>query len=460
MKKQLVLIVLLLVITTCFLSCKKDLDDDNAEIVSPETALKSYLNNGDTSFAWEVKNQLNGNGITYYQIQFTSQTWHDIHWTHELIMAIPEDLVYQNALLIINGGGNTNEIPDSHSLDNSTVRYVGSLAYNNKAIIALLYQIPNQPLFNLKEDALISETLSNYLEDHDFSWPLLFPMTKSAIRAMDVVQEFSLKQFEKAITGFVVAGASKRGWTTWLTGASDQRVVAIAPMVIDMLNMSVNIEYHKVAWGDYSAEIHDYLDNGIAQLFAQPAGTDIIKMIDPYSYRKSLTMPKMIFIGTNDPYWPVDAVKNYIDDIPGDNRLCYTPNAGHELGDMTKALLSLNSFFGIINTNSTYPKCGYQATVKDGKISLIIDTTPELLLDAVLWSATSVNDRDFRNEYWSSKTLNAANMKQFKLYIDLPATGYKAFFIDLKYKSPSGGDYTISTRVFVTDSRKILLKNQ
>jgi PhoPQ-activated pathogenicity-related protein len=45
-------------------------------------------------------------------------------------------------------------------------------------------------------------------------------------------------------------------------------------------------------------------------------------MVDPYSYRSSLTMPKMLFMGTNDEYWPVDAIKNYIDSIPGENYIC------------------------------------------------------------------------------------------------------------------------------------------
>jgi len=83
--------------------------------------------------------------------------------------------------------------------------------------------------------------------------------------------------------------------------------------MIDMLNMGVNIEYQKEVWGDYRIEIQDYVKLGIEQKLGTPGGDDLVKMIDPYSYRKSLTMPKMIFMGTNDPYWPADAIKNFTD---------------------------------------------------------------------------------------------------------------------------------------------------
>ena len=111
----------------------------------------------------------------------------------------------------------------------------------------MLHQVPNQPLYDgLTEDALISYTLNEYKKDGDYSWPLLFPMTKSAIRALDVVQAFSSEQLGREISRFVVSGASKRGWTTWLSAATeDSRIVAIAPMVIDMLNMPATLEYQK-----------------------------------------------------------------------------------------------------------------------------------------------------------------------------------------------------------------------
>ena len=56
---------------------------------------------------------------------------------------------------------------------------------------------------------------------------------------MDAVQEF-LASDQTANTGgklkiekFVVSGGSKRGWTTWLVGIVDPRVMAIVPVVID-----------------------------------------------------------------------------------------------------------------------------------------------------------------------------------------------------------------------------------
>lgn len=67
---------------------------------------------------------------------------------------------------------------------------------------------------------------------------------------MDIVQKFSKTELKKKVKHFVVSGASKRGWTTWLTGANDKRVKAIGQMVIDVLNMPVNVDYQKKVWGD------------------------------------------------------------------------------------------------------------------------------------------------------------------------------------------------------------------
>lgn len=426
--------------------------------VTPETALQAYLHKSDKSFKWEVQDKTKAEGVTLYRILFTSQQWRGINWNHEMTVMVPDILKYNDALLFITGGSLKDEKPNIHEWTEDLTTELSQVAKTNMTIVAIVWQVPNQPLYDdLTEDALISYTLNNYLNDHDFTWPLLFPMTKSAVRAMDVVQKFAKKEVKRKVNHFIVSGASKRGWTTWLTGANDSRVKAIGPMVIDVLNMAVNVDYQKVVWGDYSIEIADYVNLGIAQQLGTEGGSELVKMIDPYSYRKTLTMPKMIFMGTNDPYWPVDAVKNYIDSIPGDNHICYTPNAAHDLGGGKKAFATLSAFVGATVIDGKYPICDYTISEDNGTITLKIKSTPELLADAILWSAES-KDQDFRDEIWADSTMNSAKKAEITVEMKYPQSGFKAFYVDLKYKAPFGDNYTQSTRMFVANDKKLLLK--
>ncbi|MBN1985049.1 MAG: PhoPQ-activated pathogenicity-like protein PqaA type [Prolixibacteraceae bacterium] len=452
--KKLTLIIFIFFCLTATITAQSNIS------VTPENALQSYLNNGDKSFTWEIQEKINAEDVTLYRIIFTSQKWRDIVWKHELTVMVPGNLKYNDALLFITGGSIKNGEPNIHQWDKDEIGLFSQIAKTNQAIAAIVWQVPNQPLFNdLTEDEIISYTFHNFQNDNDYTWPLLFPMTKSAVRAMDAVQEFAKKDLKKEVNGFVVSGASKRGWTTWLTGASDKRVKAIGPMVIDMLNMQVNIPYHKTVWGEYSIQIEDYVKLGVAQQVGSPEGEALVKMIDPYSYRKMLTMPKMIFNGTNDEYWPVDALKNYIDSLPGDNHLCYVPNAGHGLGDKQKALTTLSAFFGEAITGNKHPKCDYSISEDNGVVTLSVQADPSTLEDAILWSANS-DDRDFRDEEWVETPLGKKGEKEFNIQLNNPESGYKAFFVDLKYKAPHGSDYTQSTRVFLMDNKELYLNRE
>lgn len=424
--------------------------------VTPETALRSYLDNGDNSFKWETVDKIKVQGVKAYRVVFTSQKWQNIEWRHEMVVVVPVKQKYDEALLFITGGSIKDGQPNLHKWKDDMTLALGEIAKRNRAVTAVLWQVPNQPLYdNLKEDALISYTLHNFKNDGDYTWPLLFPMTKSAVKAMDVIQQLTDKQARKPVSGFVVSGASKRGWTTWLAGASDSRVVAIAPMVIDMLNMPVSMAYQIETWGDYSVQIEDYVKLGIVQNMDDPKGREIVTMIDPYSYRKNLNIPKMIFLGTNDEYWPVDAVKNYIEDIPGENRIHYVPNAGHGLGNKKQALKALDAFFGTTLTGKILPECGYELTESGGKMHLKVTSTPELLKEVILWTSDS-EDRDFRDEKWEPATIEKGTGAEITIDVDYPQSGFKAFYVDLKYGSPQGGDYTQSTRMFLADSEKYL----
>ena len=194
--------------------------------------LDDYVKKPDSAFAWSQTGTMETPAGTITTLALTSQVWQGITWKHELTVYDPRELAYADAMLLFITGGDHN----SKQNDNDH-KQAFMLAQLCGARVAVLRQVPNQPLLGDKtEDELIAETFVRYLKTKDENWPLLFPMTKSAVRAMDALQAFS-KEKAKPVTRFVVTGGSKRGWTTWLTGAVDDRVVAIAPMVIVTLNM-------------------------------------------------------------------------------------------------------------------------------------------------------------------------------------------------------------------------------
>ncbi len=448
---------LLVVLVAGFVLTRCSEGDNNPApgVITPDTALESYLNNGDTTFHWSVTSTYTLAGVTAYELFLTSQKWHDITWVHQLTILVPPNVQYEGALLWITGGKIKNGEPKWEDPDGETWAFT-TLALQNNAITAILRQTPNQPLFNgLTEDALISYTLFQFKNDGDYTWPLLFPMVKSAVRAMDAIQEFAQKELRRNVSSFVVSGGSKRGWTTWLTGSQDNRVEAIAPAVIDVLNMPVNLDYQLEAWGAYSPEIQDYVDLGIPQDVHTGQGQAITTMIDPYSYRQKLVMPKMILLGTNDPYWPVDAIKNYYDDIPGQNYILYVPNAGHDLGGGEEALRTLNAFFYNTLNGQHYPDCSWVVDTSSKGLTLKVRASEDVLLKAYLWSAVS-EDRDFRNEHWNSIELPPATGGTVSLSVDYPDAGYKAFYVDLEYPDATGGTYFKSTRMFVVDAGELL----
>lgn len=425
--------------------------------ITAETALQRYLNNGDASFRWEVRDTyaIEGTDVTAHDLTITSQKWREHTWKHQLTILVPQQVQHDGALLFITGGSVKNGEPNFAKQDDDGAQMFAQLAQKNQAICGIVRQTPNQPLYDgLVEDQLISFTLHNFKQDGDYSWPLLFPMVKTAVRSMDAIQEFAEQYLETKVNRFVVTGASKRGWTTWLTGANDPRVVAIAPMVIDVLNMPVSLDYQIEVWKEYSIQIEDYVKLEIPQQVHTESGDNISKMVDPYAYRKKLTMPKMIIIGTIDEYWPVDAIKNYIDSIPGQNFIQYVPNAGHGLGDKKQALQAISSFFNTTLLKQPYPRCDWEINETGNTINLTALASADQLKGALIWSAES-EDRDFRDEEWISSDLSAASVAKVETKIDYPKSGFKAFYIDLKYTDALGDDYAESTRMFVADSIQV-----
>jgi PhoPQ-activated pathogenicity-related protein len=403
-------------------------------------ALENYVTKPDTNYSWTVVTNRTADGFSATHVKLTSQNWREGLWTHHLqIVRPPKIRNPQIAFLFITGDGDGLKSVDMLRL----------LAERAGAVAAVVTRVPNQPLYGGKnEDALIAYTFDQYIKTGDETWPLLFPMAKSAVRAMDAVTEFMQQNGGSKVQGFVVAGASKRGWTTWLTGAVDPRVKGIAPMVIDMLNMKAQVNWAEKVYGKQSEQIHDYTDLNLIGKMDDPPMKRLRSFVDPYSYRERYNMPKLILIGTNDRYWTVDSLRHYWRDLPGQKLIYQTPNAGHNLGGGKEATETLAAFFEMIADGKELPKMEWEFhSSRRAEVDLSI-TQPVKAVH--LWTADSA-DRDFRDDKWSSRDVAAkGNGRTASVSVEAPASGYRAYLAEVVLTSPSGHDYKLSTEARVT----------
>lgn len=333
------------------------------------------------------------------------------------------------------------------------VRVFALLADMVQAPVAILRQVPRQPMFEgRKEDQIIALTFSKYIETGQSDWPLLLPMVKSAVRAMDTVQAFAKQEWQQDIEHFTVTGASKRGWTTWLTAAVDSRVNALAPMVINMLNMPAHTKLQLESFGTYSDQIHAYTERGLQQALATKKGDGLRKIVDPYVYRERIRQPKLIILGTNDAYWPVDALNLYWNELEGEKYILFVPNNGHGIRDFPRVVGAVAALQRSVSGGESLPKLVWHLdeTGDKTRFELTSDVAPKVVRR---WSAVS-DSRDFRKAEWSSMIVRAKDGGDlsFVAEVEKPGKGFSAAFLEAEFPaSPMSFNLSTTLHVFGSD---------
>ena len=341
------------------------------------TALDAYMANGDQTYSWNYNGtKMTGvmptiSGWTAYQVILTSQTWLTpqeagscSHWEHDLLIFIPDNLddTLEQATLFITEGLDP---PTTKNDKEQNILLGSAMAAGTKAVTAVLFQVPNQYCTfpgdpkqkKREEDAVIAFTWRTFIDlkrkndTRADQWPVRLPMVKAAVRAMDATQDFVSKcekcvKRPRKIDNFITMGASKRGWTTWLTGAVDKRVVAMAPIVMDAANQHQLFHRWYQNFGGWSFAVHDYTDEDLMAELDSPEFTDLLTIIDPFSYKDRLTMPKLVISATGDEFFQVMDDHYWFKEMPGNNLLLRAANADHsEMTGIPVLLPSTMSFF-------------------------------------------------------------------------------------------------------------------
>jgi PhoPQ-activated pathogenicity-related protein len=404
------------------------------------TALDRYVAAPDASYRYDVVATIPGSGFEASVIDLTSQTWRSptevdrTVWKHWLTVIVPTEVRRTTAFLFISGGSNSNPAP--RTVDENLAR----VATTTGSVVAELRMVPNQPLVFAgdgkprTEDELIAYTWDKFLHGGDDQWPARLPMTKAAVRALDTVTSFC-RSGSVTVDRFVVAGASKRGWTTWTTAAVDKRVIAIVPMVIDVLNIVPSFRHHLAVYGYYAPAVNDYEEIGITESLGTPRTRALMAIEEPYEYRQRLTMPKLMINATGDQFFLPDSWRYYYDELPGTKYLRYVPNADHSLRG-SDAWLTTLAWYDAILAGKALPRFDWRVE-KDGTIRVRAHDTPTAVK---LWQVTNPGARDFRlstiGAKWKATDLPPRAGGEYTARLPRPARGFTAYMVELTF--PSG----------------------
>jgi len=382
---------------------------------------------------WELVRSQPGTSGNSFELRLRSQIWRGIPWEHKLTLIEPNNVAVDDVVLLyITGDPNPGDALLGLSVANASGLRV-----------AILNSVPNQPLFGLREDALIAYTFEQYLKTGEPDWPLLFPMVRSALSAMEAVSAFLLERGVK-VRGFVVAGASKRGWTTYLTAvAAPTRVLGIIPIVFDFLNFPVQLSRQRELFGEPSAMLRDYTARGLTELFAAGAKeAKLAWLVDPYSYRYAYTMPKLIVVGSNDPYWASDATGLYWPGLPDPKLLLVVPNAGHNVLDFTRVLTSVATFARAVAEGIELPKLEWNWHW-DGEAASLRLRADQEAVGARIWKTTYFKP-DLRSARWEAQDLS--ELGPTWNFSFAPAPGFTGVFLELEF-SVGGRKLFLSTPI-------------
>ncbi len=428
---------------------------------NPPNVLDAYVAKPDPSFAWKVEKTFTGAGYHGAVLELTSQTWMSAAqsdrpvWKHWLTVTIPDTMNSDKAFLYIGGGSSTSAAPTG-----PTERFA-LMAVDTKSVIAELGQTPNQPIkfadtpdVARSEDDMIAYLQARYDPAANPEALPRLPMVKSGTAAMTAVQEFLASDAggKHRIDGFVVSGGSKRGWTSWLVGLLDERVVGMIPIVINVLDVDATTRHHWEAMGYFSPALGDYVRHKLIPDEIGRKMTVVNTIEDPLNYRgrPQMLMPKFIINAVGDEFFPPDNTKYSYHLLPGEKQLRMLPNSRHSTAG-TDINQSMTAWYDAVIHGRPVPE--YTWTVREDG-ALVVDPGAIKPTAVLLWQGTNPAARDFRvqtlgDKAFTSSPLQPAADGTYVANVDQPSAGFTAYFVELTYPSGTQYPFKFTTEVYV-----------
>lgn len=403
-------------------------------------------------------------------------------WWHYLNVIFPSNrnpTLDSKIAMYITGGHNTGGPPSAK--EGSDLLVTTQLACGAGMVAATLYDVPAQPITfandpnhkpNRIEDDLVGFTWYLYQEQGGVDPTVLayWPMARAGVRAFDALQEYLAKYHNQKVETYVVAGASKRGATTWLVSAADSRVDAAVPIVFDLLNMHANLHHFWRAYGGWTFALEPYYSLNLTLRLDEPVTQKMFSVMDPMVLGKnSLTMPKMMIRTTGDEFFMNDDTYYYTSDdgtgskfnLPGQTLMQSMPNCEHSCAECEwDVVQSVTAFLltAIDPANSPpRPSFSWSLANETGIITASMDQGSIKPTKALVWHSTTIQSdrRDWRLiGGYPTPGLEPVFWESFEIHADENGIFTAAMPLPTKDPNGRGGPWTAFEIQFIFPGAK------
>ncbi|CAH1784204.1 unnamed protein product, partial [Owenia fusiformis] len=456
------------------------------------TPLDDYVYANDDSWDINVLSSEPGALSRVDILNFTSLSWKTdfsnfTSWWHYLVVVTPSEHSYLNKGLLFLGGGSRNEELADVTSD-PDYDLVVTFAELTGSTCGYLKGLPNQPVEFLNEDprvargddASIAYTWRRYLVEENAANPdtlMQFPMVKAAIRGLDAMTFHAQRVDPRTLLDeFVIVGSGIRGWVAWLAAAMDTRITGVVPLTATIPNFQQGMKQQYRSFGGWSYALRDYFELDITRQLDTPNMATLESLIDPMRYNsRYANVSKMVVAAASDEFYAVDVSSTFYNQLQGGKLFWMVDNTDHALNNrQVETAAQIEAFYDSVLQNHPIADYRYEfvenVTTGSGEIRLFTDTQPTLIRGFYADTEAPHYRRDFRWAYYDDERGNYTERSIFfewvqdnnvdvetddsgnqyySLEYNIPANGWRAFYIEAAFTTPSLSTIYKSTEVYV-----------
>jgi len=415
-----------------------------------------------------------GEKVRVIKLSFTSQNWHESTWRHPATIYVPVDYQGEGNVGIIatnrsfQGQGktdsqktqlNTKPVPEHlrHLFDRQTIpgtqlnteaEYAEGTAVDMNIPIMIF---PNPPtlIFNKDESNLMGYAMKKAIETMDLSWIGYVPIATSYLRAITLMSSIEEIKAKKA----VIMGCSKRGFaTTIATGVGDDRLAGIMGTCYYGGNVLYDIMTKYASFGsgvggpsvEREGPAFQPADKLLAQM-NRPAGNLATMAFDPYIWKKKITTPYFIALGTNDEFFGLGAPNGMMNELQGDKAFLYVDNLKHTWVS-NKHLHSWRLWLAHVFNDRELPEIKMDAETKGTTVHVAANVTSANTLKKVRLYYSVNRSLDWRAAKWQAKSMELVN-GSYQAHLEKIAGKHLAYYVEVEDFHEKGGTGYLSSLV-------------